>query len=138
MTATMAASQPSTASSVFVVDDEPDIRMLARAFLERAGFEVIGEAEDGPQALERFHTFDPPTNPTVVLLDNRMPGLTGLEVAEQILAQHPTQKIVLFTAFLDDALQKQASAIGITACASKMEAFRIPEIIKGVLPATYE
>ncbi len=133
-----ATDQTARASSVFVVDDEPDIRMLVRVFLERGGFEVIGEAEDGTQALERFQTLNPPQDPTVVLLDNRMPGLTGLEVAERILAEHPSQVIVLFTAHLDDALQEKARAIGITACASKMESFRIPEIIRTLLQATPE
>ena len=65
-----------------------------------------------------------------------MPGLTGLEVAEQILAQHPSQLIVLFTAFLDAALKEKARSIGITACASKTDSFRIPEIIRTLLPAT--
>jgi two-component system chemotaxis response regulator CheY len=135
MTATMsAAGQSSAAPSVFVVDDEPDIRMLVRVFLERGGFEVVGEAEDGPQALARFHELNPPATPTVVLLDNRMPGLTGLEVAEQILAEQPSQVIVLFSAHLDDAVQAKARDIGIAACASKMEAHRIPEIIRPLLP----
>ncbi len=120
--------------SVFVVDDEPDIRMLVRVVLERSGFQVVGEAEDGPQAVERFHDFDPPATPSVVLLDNRMPGLTGLEVAERILAEQPSQVIVLFSAHLDSSVQERAQAIGIAACASKMETHRIPEIIRAVLP----
>ena len=125
--------QGGTPPSVLVVDDEPDIRMLVRVFLERDGFKVIGEAEDGPQALKRFHEFNPPETPTVVLLDNRMPGLTGLEVAEQMLAQHPTQVIVLFSAHLDSAVKEKASAIGIAACASKIETHRVPEILRKVL-----
>jgi two-component system, chemotaxis family, chemotaxis protein CheY len=128
------AGQGSTPPSVLVVDDEPDIRMLARVFLERDGFTVIGEAEDGPEALERFQELDPPETPTVVLLDNRMPGLTGLEVAEQMLAQHPTQVIVLFSAHLDSAVREKARAIGIAACASKIETHRVPEILRTVLP----
>ena len=103
------------------MDDEPEMRMLAGVFLKRGGFDVVGEAEDGPQALERFNELDPPQVPAVVLLDNRMPGLTGLEVAEQMLAQHPSQVIVLFSAHLDDAVKAKARAIGIAACASKME-----------------
>lgn len=125
--------QTSTAPSVFVVDDEPDMRLLARVFLERGGFKVIGEAEDGPQALEQFHELNPPPLPSVVLLDNRMPGLTGLEVAEQMLARHPSQVIVLFSAHIDNAVKEKARAIGITACASKTEAHRIPEIIRTLL-----
>jgi len=125
--------QTSTPPSVFVVDDEPDIRMLVRLFLERGGFEVVGEAEDGPQALKGFQELNPPHTPTVVLLDNRMPGLTGLEVAEQILSQHPTQVIVLFSAHLDSGVKEKAQALGIAACASKTETHRVPEIIRTVL-----
>jgi CheY-like chemotaxis protein len=128
MTATVQA-----APTVFVVDDEPEMRMLARVFLERGGFNVVDEAADGSQALERFHQLDPPPVPSVVLLDNRMPGLTGLEVAEQMLAQHPGQIIVLFSAHLDPTVREKARAIGIAACVSKMESSRLPEIIRSLL-----
>src|ERR1700710_3112340 len=121
------------APSVFVVDDEPEMRMLARVFLERDGFNVVDEAEDGPQALERFHDLNPPPTPSVVLLDNRMPGLTGLEVAEQMLAEQPGQVVILFSAHLDSAIKEQARAIGIAACVSKTEASRLPEVIRTVL-----
>ena len=126
--------QAPVAPSVFVVDDEPEMRMLARVFLERGGFSVVDEAEDGPQALERFHDLNPPPVPSVVLLDNRMPGLTGLEVAEQMLSQHPDQVIILFSAHLDTAVKEKARALGIAACVSKMEASRLPEIIRTLLP----
>ena len=130
MTASM---QTSIAPSVFVVDDEPEMRMLARVFLERDGFNVIDEAEDGPQALERFLDLNPPPIPSVVLLDNRMPGLTGLEVAERMLSRHPGQMIVLFSAHLDSAVREKARSIGIAACASKMEASKVPGIIRTLL-----
>jgi two-component system, chemotaxis family, chemotaxis protein CheY len=125
--------QATTAPTVLVVDDEPDMRMLARAFLVRDGFNVVEEAEDGPQALDRFHDLNPPPTPSVVLLDNRMPGLTGLEVAEQMLAEQPGQLIVLFSAHLNPAIEEQARAVGIAACVSKMEASRVPEIIRALL-----
>ena len=128
--------QVAITQSVFVVDDEPEMRLLARVFLERGGFKVVDEAADGPQALERFTDLNPPPIPAVVLLDNRMPGLTGLEVAEQMLAQHPSQVIVLFSAHLDDAVKAKARAIGIAACASKMQVSRLPEIVRGLLPHT--
>ena len=126
--------QAATAPSVLVVDDEPEMRLLVGVFLKRGGFDVVGEAEDGPQALERFNELDPPQVPSVVPLDNRMPGLTGLEVAEQMLAQHPSQVIVLFSAHLDDAVKAKARAIGIAACASKMQVSRLSEIVRGLLP----
>src|SRR3954451_10293630 len=131
---TVTTPQAVIAPSVFVVDDEPEMRMLARVFLERAGFSVVDEAEDGHQALERFEDLNPPPIPSVVLLDNRMPGLTGLEVAEQMLSRHPGQIIILFSAHLDRELKERARSRGITACVSKMEASRLPEIIRSLLP----
>jgi CheY-like chemotaxis protein len=128
------SEQTATAPSVLVVDDEPEMRMLARVFLERGGFDVVDEAEDGAQALERFQLLNPPPVPSVVLLDNRMPGLTGLEVAEQMLSRHPGQIIILFSAHLDGAVKERARSLGITACVSKMEASRLPEIIRTLLP----
>jgi len=128
-----APHETATALSVFVVDDEPDLRLLARTILERGGFCIAAEAADGLEALEHFRELDPPPTPSVVLLDNRMPGLTGLEVAEQMLAHHPGQVIVLFSAHLDNAVQEQARDIGITACVSKAQATRLPDIIRNLL-----
>jgi len=62
-----------------------------------------------------------------------MPGLTGLEVAEQMLAEQPSQVIVLFSAHLDSTVQERARVLGIATCASKMEMSRLPEIIRTVL-----
>jgi len=128
-------AQVATTPTVLVVDDEPDIRELARAILELSGFTVVDEAEDGTEALRRFVDLNPPPIPSVVLLDNRMPGLTGLEVAEQMLSHHPTQVIVLFSAHLDGDVEDTARALGVSACVSKMDAPRLPEIIRGLLPA---
>jgi two-component system, chemotaxis family, chemotaxis protein CheY len=126
--------QANIAPSVFVVDDEPEMRMLARVFLERGGFKVVDEAEDGPQALERFLDLNPPPIPSVVLLDNRMPGLTGLQVAERMLSRYPDQTIVIFSAHLDPEIEEEARTIGVAACVSKMQASRLPEIIRTLLP----
>ena len=125
--------QAAKSPSVLVVDDEPEMRMLAKAFLEMDGFSVIEEAGDGSQALEQYQVLNPPPVPSVVLLDNRMPGLTGLEVAERMLALHPDQVIVLFSAHLDPDIEERARAIGVAACVSKMKASRLPEIIRTLL-----
>src|SRR3954463_6061449 len=126
-------AQTKTAPSVLVVDDEPDMRMLARFILEKGGFKVADEAGDGPQALERYSELNPPPVPAVVLLDNRMPGLTGLEVAERMLSQNPGQIIILFSAHLDSAIEQRAKASGVAACVSKTQASKLPEIIWGLL-----
>ena len=122
-----------TVPTVLLVDDEPDIRLLARIYLERAGFSVVGEADDGGKALARYSELGPPPEPTVVLLDHRMPGRTGLEVAEEILGRHPDQLIVLFSAQLDDTTRSRADEIGVTACVSKTDIRQLPTIIRSLV-----
>lgn len=121
-------------ATVLLVDDEPDIRQLARIFLEMDGL-AVDEAADGAQALERYAEMNPPPQPTVVVLDNRMPGLTGVQVAEKMLSIYPDQVIVLFSAFLDRETQDAAQALGVTACVSKTEVKRLPQIIRDLMPA---
>jgi CheY-like chemotaxis protein len=112
---------------MLVADDEEDMRVLVRSVITRAnhGLLVEAEAENGLDAVEQWRQ----TRPDVVLLDQRMPGLTGLEAAEQILEEHPTQTIVLFSAFLNDVIRSAAEAIGIKACISKENVFSLPETL---------
>lgn len=119
--------------TILVVDDDPDMRVLARMVLERAGISVAGEAADGPQALRLLDEFAPPPVPTVVLLDNQMPGPSGLEVAERILADRPDQLIVIFSAYLSADVVDAAERIGVTACVSKTDAMDLAGILMRVL-----
>jgi CheY-like chemotaxis protein len=122
-----------SAVTVLVVDDEDDIRQLVRAVLEGAGLNVVDEAVNGLEALDTLETLAAPPVPTVIVLDNRMPGLTGLEVAERVLDKIPEQRIVLFSAFLNNEITMKARDLGISACASKSEVGRLPELIAGVI-----
>ena len=119
--------------TVLVADDEPDMRELARTFLEMDGFDVVSEAVDGAEAYELYVELDPPPVPSVVLLDNRMPVLTGLEAAERILEHRPEQLVVLFSAHLDGAVQSRARDIGVAACVSKMDTASLPTILRELL-----
>lgn len=120
---------PDQASSILIVDDDDDMRFLATAIFEDTGIAVAGEAHDGPDALRKLDELNPPPVPTVVLLDNQMPGMTGLEVAGHILAERPSQIIVLFSAFLDPAIVAEAERLGVSACVSKGDAMKLPEIV---------
>jgi CheY-like chemotaxis protein len=85
-------------TTVLVVDDEPDVRLIARLVLGAAGFEVV-EAESGEAALGTIGTGE---QPDVVLLDVRMPGISGWEVLRRLRAE-PGQAhlpVVVFTADL--------------------------------------
>ena len=121
--------------TVLVADDEPDIRELARVLLEMDGFDVVAEAVDGEQAMERYLALDPPPIPSVVLLDNRMPRLGGLETAERILELHPEQVVVLFSAHLDADVTSRAEELGVKACVSKVDTARLPRILRGLIDA---
>jgi two-component system, chemotaxis family, chemotaxis protein CheY len=122
-----------TALTVLVVDDAPDMRFLARAVLESSGLHVVAEAADGPEALDCVRDLDPPPVPTVILLDNQMPGPTGLEVAAEILASNPDQIIVLFSAYLSDDVIAEALAMGVAACVSKTEVNKLATIIRDLV-----
>ena len=119
-----------TAVSILIVDDERDMRLLARTVLARAGIHVVGEAADGAEAISKVAELDPPPVPTVILLDNRMPGLSGLDVAAKILERTPGQLIILFSAFLDDETIALAKRFGVAACVSKKDVFALPELIR--------
>ena len=100
-----------------IVDDDDDMRFLVRTIIEAAneGLAVAGEARDGDEAMERWRS----VRPDVVVLDYRMPGRTGLDVAAEILAEQPDQSIILFSAYLDDDTRQRADDIGVRACLSK-------------------
>jgi len=118
---------------VLVVDDDRDMRDLARLSLEIGGL-VVDEAADGTQALERF--FEPiPPPPSAVVLDMRMPGLNGLEVAERMLSYNPEQLIVLFSAQLDSDCEDAALAFGVAACVPKHDVMKLPEILRHLMAA---
>jgi two-component system chemotaxis response regulator CheY len=110
-----------------IVDDEEDIRMLVRAVIRRAneGLKVVGEAATGEEAVERWRE----ARPDVVLLDYRLPDITGIEAAERILAENPDQSIILFSAFLDPDTVAEATAVGVKACIDKGQVNRIPEAL---------
>jgi two-component system, chemotaxis family, chemotaxis protein CheY len=123
----------SCAPTILVVDDDADMRFLARAVLEGSGIQIAGEAADGQEALDKLAELDPPPIPTVVLLDNQMPGLTGLEVAARILADRPDQIIVLFSAYLDNDIIAEAERLGVAGCVSKGDAMDLARIIEDLV-----
>lgn len=121
-------------TTMLIVDDEMDMRMLVRVVIEMAnhGLSIVGEAADGDEAIQVWRDLDGPPVPDVIILDNRMPGLSGLEVARHILEERPGQLIVLYSAFLDDQVRAEAQEIGITTCVSKDDLERLPAVIESL------
>jgi DNA-binding NarL/FixJ family response regulator len=116
--------------TTLIVDDESDVRALIRAVVETAddGLEVMGEAADGDEALVLWRA----GRPGVVILDNRMPGIPGLELAERMLAEDADQKIILFSAHLEGNVVAQAYRIGVRRCLDKTDISRLPEALWGL------
>lgn len=77
---------------MLIVDDHADFRRSATALLEASGFDVVGEAPDGPTALTEIVRL----NPDAVLLDIALPGQSGIELAEQLagIADRPAVVLV--------------------------------------------
>jgi CheY-like chemotaxis protein len=111
---------------VLIIDDEAHIREMMRLTLEAAGYE-IAEAADGQEGLSRFgdgSAFD------VVLLDQKMPGLDGLETLRRVLARAPDARVVMVTAFASVELAVDAMRLGATDFLRKP---MTPEALRGAV-----
>jgi DNA-binding NarL/FixJ family response regulator len=82
------------AERILVVDDHPLTRDALTSLLAQGGFDVVGEAGDGAQALELAHTLQP----DLVLLDLTMPGMDGLTVLPRLRSAAPRCEVVVLTA----------------------------------------
>ncbi|GEK57405.1 response regulator [Marinococcus halophilus] len=82
------------AYSVLVVDDAAFMRMMIKDILEKNGFNVVGEAKDGNEAVEKFQE----TAPDLVTLDITMPDKDGIEALKEIKAADPNAKVIMCSA----------------------------------------
>jgi DNA-binding NarL/FixJ family response regulator len=110
MTLAPAPRSPSPSVRLLIADDRSRTRRALRAMLAaHAGFEVVGEASDGEEALARVEEL----RPELVVLDVRMPRLDGIAATVQIKARWPTTRVVvhsLATERREEALAAGADA----------------------------
>jgi DNA-binding response OmpR family regulator len=93
---------------ILIIDDEENIRRVTRLTLQAAGYEV-GEASDGERGLAAFgdgSTWD------AVLLDQRMPGMDGLETLRHINERDSTARVIMATAYASIELAVDAMKLG--------------------------
>ncbi len=106
-----------TPRQVVLAEDEALIRLDLKEMLEEEGFSVVGEASDGEAAvrLARERT------PDLVIMDVKMPGMDGLTAAKEIRQRDPAQAIIIYTAYLDPQLEKEAREAGVAMTVGKVE-----------------
>ena len=95
---------------IVIVDDEPIIRMDLKEILESRGYQVVGEAADGFDAVELCRTHVP----DLVLLDIKMPLMDGLSAAQIIHEQGLAGSIVFLTAYSDSSYIEGAKTSGVS------------------------
>ena len=114
---------------VLIADDHPMTRVGVRLALERGGFEICAEADDGPSAVESAIR----ERPDVCLLDIQMPG-SGIKAAEEIARNVPNSAIVMLTVSRRDSDLFDALRVGASGYLLKdTDPDRLPLALRGVL-----
>jgi DNA-binding NarL/FixJ family response regulator len=100
--------EPDRPVNCLVADDHPAMRRAVTEILLANGIEVIGEAADGEEALEKIQA----RKPDVALVDIRMPRLSGVEVARRVSRSTPETAVLLYSGYGDEALLLEALDAG--------------------------
>jgi len=96
-------------TTVLIVDDQMPFRMAARSVVGvTPGFEVVGEAKSGEQAVEQVAEL----HPQLVLMDINMDGISGIEATRQITAAHPETRVILLSTYDAEDLPADARTCG--------------------------
>ncbi|MGH2699814.1 MAG: response regulator transcription factor [Actinomycetota bacterium] len=114
------------------MDDTAHVRAMLVEMLEIDGFMVVGQAGSGAQAITIADQHDP----DVVVMDYQMPGMDGLEAARRIRARRSEQSIILYSAYLDEEIERRAREAGVALCVGKAEG--LPQLERNISELTRE
>jgi len=122
------------ASRILLADDHAIVRQGLKALLEREGFAVVGEADDGQAAVRLARE----RCPDVAVLDFSMPLLNGLDAALEILRACPRARVILLTMHTDDHYVLSALQAGVKGYVVKTQASAdlvtaIREVLRGMM-----
>lgn len=97
---------------IILVDDEEEVRkgIIRKIDWETLGFQVVGDAENGEEALEMIEQLEP----DMVMTDIRMPYMDGLTLSAKIRQKYPSIKILIFSGFDDFEYAQQAIKLNVT------------------------
>jgi DNA-binding NarL/FixJ family response regulator len=112
------ADTPLTDVTVLVVDDQAPFRIAMRSVLRHLdGFTLVGEAETGEESVARFAEL----RPALVLMDINLPGTSGIDATEQILAADPDAVVFLCSTYAQGDLPPAVATSGAAAYIHKEE-----------------
>jgi two-component system, chemotaxis family, chemotaxis protein CheY len=115
---------------VLVVDDAAFMRMMIKDILTKNGYDVVGEAVDGNQAVDKFQEL----HPDLVTMDITMPEMDGIEALKKIRSLDPNAKVVMCSAMGQQAMVIDAIQAGARDFVVKpFQADRVLESIRKVL-----
>ena len=119
-----------TAIRILLVDDHEMVREGLKAMLQaEADMEVVAETGSGLEVLRLVEK----TNPDIVLLDARLPDLSGPEVCRRVTREHPAVRVVMLTTYTDDELVEECILAGAHGYVVKdIERFRLKESLRSV------
>lgn len=93
---------------VLIVDDAAFMRLAIKTMLSKSGFEIVGEAEDGKIALQRYKEL----KPDIVTMDITMPTVDGIQALKSILSFDPKARVVMVSAMGQECMVKEAIISG--------------------------
>lgn len=96
------------AHKILIVDDAAFMRMMIKDILSKNGFDVVGEAADGLQAIEKFKE----TQPDLVTMDITMPEMDGITALKEIKQINPSAKVIMCSAMGQQAMVIDAIQAG--------------------------
>lgn len=96
------------ANRILIVDDAAFMRMMIKDILTKNGFEVVGEAQDGAQAIEKYNDL----KPDLVTMDITMPEMDGITALKEIKKVNPDAKIIMCSAMGQQAMVIDAIQAG--------------------------
>jgi two-component system chemotaxis response regulator CheY len=118
------------ANRILIVDDAAFMRMMIRDILTKNGYEVVGEAQDGAQAVERFKEL----KPDLVTMDITMPEMDGIAALKEIKKIDSSAKVIMCSAMGQQAMVIDAIQAGAKDFIVKpFQADRVIEAIKKTL-----
>lgn len=117
-------------NSVLIVDDASFMRMMIKDILSKNGFEIVGEAENGLKAIEKYKE----TKPDLVIMDITMPELDGIQAVKGIKKIDSNAKIIMCSAMGQQAMVIEAIQAGAKDFIVKpFQADRVIEAVRKVL-----